>query len=92
MGYYIQTPKNNDKAQQLVDLHDAAILTKCPTFEEIPAGKALICVVENPTFEAAGLCYDRDELTAFTLPDDPRPRTWLLMEQAKAYKLAGYTG
>ena len=65
MGYYIQMPKNNDKAQQLVDLHDAAILTKCPTFEEIPRGKALICVVDNGPFEAVALIFDHDELTDF---------------------------
>ena len=92
MGYYIEVPNNKDKAQQLVDLHGAAILTKHPTFEEIPNGKALICVVQNAAFEAAALVCDRDELVDFTLPEDPRPRTWLLMEQTVAHELAGYTG
>ena len=75
MGYYIQMPKNTDKAQQLVDLHDAAILTKCPTFEEIPKGKALICVVDNGPFEAAALCHSAEEFAVFSAPDDVGPNT-----------------
>lgn len=92
MGCYIEVPSPKDKAQQLVDLHGAAILTKQPRFEEIPTGKALICVVLNAAFEAAALVYDRDEFIDFTLPEDPRPRTWLLMEQSVAHELAGYSG
>ena len=94
MGYYLQTPEPQGKAGQLVQLHGAAILTKHPAFEEIPKGKALICVVQNSAFEAAALVFDRDELVDFTLPpsEDPRPRTWLLMEQSVAHQLAGYSG
>lgn len=92
MGYYIQVPENKGKAQQLVMLHDATILKQCPaTFEDVPEGKALICVVDNGPFEAAALCYSARELEEFDALNDIRPRTWLLMDQALAHQLAGFS-
>lgn len=92
MGYYIEVPQPRGKAQQLADLHGAT-LTTCPaTFEEVPEGQALLCIVDNGPFEAVALCYDVDEFNVFNDPEDPRPRQWMLMEQTKAHELAGYTG
>lgn len=92
MGYYIQVPQNKGKAQQLVDLYGAEILPRMPaTFADIPEGKALICVVDNGPFEAAGLCYSEREFEAFDAMDkgDQRSRTWVLMERVLAFQLAG---
>lgn len=119
MGYYIQVPDNKGKAQQLVDLHSAEILPRMPAqFEDVPDGKALICVVDNGPFEAAALCYSERDFEQFDAPDESgpevetrvgpggipvyvlrstyqaqgqqRPRTWLLMDKAKAHELSGY--
>lgn len=95
MGYYIQVPENKGKAQQLVDLHDATILPMRPeAFEDVPEGQALICVVDNGAFEAAALCYSREEFVAFTSPDTTsgyqRPRTWVLMAKDLAHEVAEY--
>lgn len=90
MGFYIEVPKNKGKAQQLVDLHGAQILDKKPEFR---ADKAIICVLDNGPWEAAGYAYSERELEAFATPDmcgPQRPRTWLLMDRAKANKLTGY--
>lgn len=94
MGYYIQVPKNTGKADQLVALHGASFLESDPVWSDVPEDKALICVVDNGPFEAAGLCYSADELEAFVMPDtgSQRPRTWLLMDKTKAHELAGYNG
>jgi hypothetical protein len=96
MGYYIQVPENEGKAQQLVGLHGATILPMRPeAFEDVPEGQALICVVDNGAFEAAALCYSREEFIEFTSPDvttgHQRPRTWVLMAKALAHELAGYS-
>ena len=91
MGYYIEVPNKKDKAQQLVDLHGASILAKCPTFEEIPRDKVLICVVANRAFDAALLVHDRGQYDYITTIPDPREKWWLLMDKALASKLAGYT-
>ena len=91
MGFYIEVPNKKGKAQQLADLYGAEILSTCP--EEYwmhDSRQALICVVDNGPFEAAGLCYDDQEFQDFKHPDD-RPKTWLLMDRAKAWELSGFT-
>lgn len=74
MGHYIQVPNNHDKAQQLVDLHGAIILPQRPEgFEDVPEDKALICVVDNGPFEAAGLVVDREDFIDKIAEDEPGP-------------------
>ncbi len=76
MGYYIEVDEPKNKAQQLVDLHGAVILTRQPdSFENVPDGMALICVVDNGPFEAAALCYSAQEFAEFAAPDDVGPST-----------------
>lgn len=89
MGYYIQVPKNKDKAKQIVSLHGGRIAPTPPCFEDIAEGEAIICVVDNGHFEAAGFCYNQAELTRFSYFDG-RPRTWVIMDRAKACELTGY--
>lgn len=87
MGYYIQVPEKKNKAGQLVRLYGAQIIP-CPVaFEDIPGNKALICVIDNTMFEAAGHCYSQREFEAFCVPDG-RPRKWLLMDKELTEKLA----
>lgn len=77
MGYYVQVQKPKGKAQQLVSLHHATILPQRPeAFEDVPDDKALICVVDNGPFEAAALCYDRQQFMAFTAPDEIGPSSF----------------
>ena len=89
MGYYIQVPNNHNKAQQIEELHGGMILPKIPDYANIPESKALICIIDNGTFEAAGFAYDEKEFNVFASPDS-RPRTWLIMDRKKACKLTGY--
>ena len=51
---------------------------------------AVICVIDNGLFEAAGLIYDKNEFIEFTLPMDMRKRTFLKMDKELAHKLSGY--
>ena len=89
MGYYIEVPRDKEKAEQLVQLYDAEIVPRPSSLSEIPNGKALICVVDNGLFEAAGFCYSEREFKDFVF-DDGRPRKWLIMDLGKAKKLSGY--
>ena len=92
MGYYIQVPENLGKAKQLQDIYQAEIIHNPPgSFTEVPLGKALICVVENPGFDAAAFCYSREEFQEFLIPDG-RPRTWVLMDYDLVVELSGYKG
>ncbi len=93
MGYYIEVPNNKGKAQQLVDLHGARILDKQPVFTDAKPDEAIICVLDNGPWEAAGFAYNEREFEEFAAPDmigRQRPRTWLIMDRAKAIKLTGY--
>lgn len=64
-------------------------ITRVPAWEDIPEGKALVCVVDNGIFEAAGVAYSSEEYGEFTRPEDPRPREYVLMDRDMAFRTAG---
>jgi hypothetical protein len=91
MGYYIQTPNQRNKAEQLRDLHGGEIVqTISLDYHKIPEGKALIVVVDNGPFEAAGFCCNESEFECFTNPDDFRPKKFVYLDRALAEELSGY--
>ena len=89
MGYYIQGP-NIGKAGMLVTQHGGQIVDSPPQYQDIPAGKAVICVVGNSLFDAAAFAYSEQELADFQLPNDVRPKTWVIMDRELAVTLTGY--
>jgi hypothetical protein len=90
MGYYVEAPVLHGKAQYLQDSYDAEIIDP-PTAFSPPEGKALMLVVDNGAFEAAGYVHDQREFDAFTYNSaDMRPRIWLLMDKVTAELLTGY--
>jgi hypothetical protein len=88
MGYYIEVPANTGKARLIEELHGGTILARQPEWDEFP-DLAIIVVVDNGIFEAAGYAYDEAEYRAFTEPDDMRPKTFLVMPRDKAEELSG---
>lgn len=91
MGYYIQTEQNHNKASQIVATHGAVIITASEAEGYInDLEKAVICVIENPMFDAAAFCYDRKEFQAFNEDNSGRRKTWLVMDRSKAKELSGY--
>lgn len=93
MGYYIQTAQPKNKVAALkrdlgaldITADEAAFFLK----EQMPG--AVICVVDNGEFEAAAYCYNLNAFREFTHPDDPRPKTWLLVEDAaRVNELTGF--
>lgn len=92
MGYYLETPGLTGKAEALAKMHGAARIH--PDMACIAVGLrhgAVICVVQNENFEAAAFCYSDDEFEQFTHPLDPRPKTWLWIEDRELVEtLTGY--
>lgn len=84
MGYYINTSVNHGKAEIIARELDGEILPGRPTWGAWPADKALIVVVDNGLFEAAGYAYDEAEYEAFTLEDDDRPKLYVLIGKEDA--------
>lgn len=90
MGYYIETDASTGKAQWLVFNENAEFVQQPDSFDGVPEDKALICVVNNFIFEAAAYCFSPEEFEVFTLPDDVRPKKWLLMDKVRAESMSGY--
>ena len=86
MGFYIQTPDPLNKATQLIELYKAQLIKPPKDFVSSPS-KVLICVVQNGSFDAAGICFDSTEFAAFNNPYDGRPKSWLLMDKDKVLEL-----
>ena len=88
MGYYIEGPAKG-KAPCIKSEYDGEFISCPSSFDEVPEDKALICVVDNGFFEAAGYCFSQGEFDAFTF-SDPRPKQWMLMDKLKAQELSGF--
>lgn len=96
MGYYIEVPEHKGKAEQIIRLYgarrvsykEASVYMSTPP----PHTEAVICIIDNGPFEAAGFCYDLKEFREFTEDIlDPRPRSYLMMDRELAEKLTGYS-
>lgn len=87
MGFYIETKsyQAKGKAKYLHEFEGATLLLD-PKFPE-NSNTILICVVDNGPFEAAGICYNRQEFMDFNEPDDPRPKVWLTLPRQKVIEL-----
>lgn len=85
MGYYVQTPENLRKAEQLVQLYGANPIEPPKKFDP-PKDMMLICVVCNGLFDAAAICFDEAEFEEFSSLDE-RARSWLLMDRDKVLEL-----
>ena len=90
MGYYIEVPEHHHKARQLQELMGAKPIGTPVPPSELPDDQALICVMNNGPFEAAGLVYDDREFEEFVRPDG-RQKWWLVADRDTAYAAAGYT-
>ena len=92
MGFYLQSDgRPKGKAQYFVEHYGAKILPNVPKWEDVPEAEAVVCIVDNGSFEAAGYAYSKKELDEFA-DEDGRPRTWLLMNKELVLSLTGLAG
>ena len=90
MGYYIQGPSKN-KGAFLEEEYNARECSQIEAFVHIEDLDEIgVCVVDNGSFEAAALCYNKKEFIVLSNPRDLRPKKWYLMNRDKACELAGY--
>ena len=88
MGYYIQT--GDLKKVEGINKLGGVEVQQPKKFEDIPSELALIVVVDNGLFDAAGLIYSPEEFEAFTMPEDRRPKKFFYVDKKLAYEKAGY--
>jgi len=91
MGFYIETVLSICKDNWLIKHEDAERLdgTLEDSLKAHEEGFAVICVIDNGDFEAAGYAYDEDEIRRFHRPDG-RPKNWVKMNRSRANELTGY--
>ena len=90
MGFQLPGPTKG-KVDHLIATCGAKPLAKPPkAFDDIPEGKALICVVNTVTYETASYCFSAAEMTLLNDATDFRPRTWLLMDKDGAERLSRF--
>jgi len=81
MGMYIN-PENGTKEEWLAK--NAAVAgPSAPIWEELPDGHLPVCLVDNGPFRAAEIAYSKEELMAFNLSDDHRPKVWFIVKKEK---------
>lgn len=92
MGLYIGIDMHHGKAGFLIKQCGAELLDAAPaSFEAIPKGKVLVCVVDNGPFEAAAIVVDAEFFAQVMDPTDTRPRNYLMMDRNAAFNAAALT-
>lgn len=92
MGFYLLDATEHEptgKVQTLMALPGAVLLSDAP--DKLAPGRITICVVDNGTFQAAGIAFDQQELEVFKggrgAYYDTRPRQWLTLPVEEVVKL-----
>jgi len=88
MGRYISGPTHGKADHIIRTMHGERLDTPPVSFDAIPLGKALIAVVDNGPFEAAGYVYSPGEFSAFVTHMD-RPCVYLLVDVGAVEAAAG---
>lgn len=76
MGLYINS-ENMTKEEWLAK-YGQLIFPEWPMKDK---DKVLICLVQNPSFSAAGVCYNEGRFLAFNWSKDNRPKKWFLVKK-----------
>jgi len=91
MGLYLNVRNPKNKVEQIIEQFGAEVIPAPDSFE-VPHDKRLLCVVENPMFDAALVVMDHKEWRRIENPQDigdDRPRTFLLIDRVKCDKATG---
>ncbi len=88
MGYYIETDSNTRKADYLVKHHHGIRVTQQDAVELADDSDfAVIIIIHNSGFEAAGYAYNQDEFERFNDPTDRRTKEFVVIERKLADQL-----
>lgn len=91
MGYYINTNVNRGKTKFIIDNYGGKLVGfAIAEIAMTDPATAVIVVMDNGLFEAAGYAFNQDEFKKFTYPDDTRRKQFILMDKIMAEKLSGY--
>ena len=89
MGFYIDGPTKG-KASHILNNWGGIRFELIRKFEDTPINMVPVVVVNNGSFEAAGICFNEREYKGFTNPYDPRPREGIYVPRKKIIELYPY--
>ncbi|MGJ6969855.1 hypothetical protein ACSDR0_49085 [Streptosporangium sp. G11] len=85
MTLYLNLPYDTGKLEHLSGLPGSEVLPGSPRgLDDVPNDKALICVSDMGTYEAAGYVISETDFAAWIRSVGDRPATWLLMDRQVA--------
>ena len=86
MGSYLEFPKPQYKAKQLIETFGMAeVISKEEALKySKDNSKAVICVVVNPAFDAAGFVYNERECRDWQQAHDYRTKTWFVIHNRQS--------
>ena len=93
MGWYVETGTQFQKANLIATRFKGRIVSQSEAKEAMnDPTKGVIVVINNGPFEAAGFAFDMGEFEAFTLPDDFRPKQYVILDRAIAEQACNFHG
>lgn len=93
MGYYLNSGNASHKTEWLAREHGGKIVDKNKASIAMnDPSLAVVVVVNNGLFEAAGFAYDIKEFEVFTMSDDIRPKHFVVMDRELCKQLSGFGG
>ncbi len=89
MGCYVN-PTDRPKEQWLRDFGTKTepMGIRAPKWDDVPEGSLPVCLVGNPDFTAAGVCFNERELNDFNDPMDQRGKMWFTVPIADLEKVS----
>ena len=88
MTLYLDLPGPKGQLDRLLSEFGAVVLPAPPPgLDEVPPDMALVCVVDQGSYEAAGYIITEQEFALWTDLTDISPKTWLLMDRDTADRL-----
>ncbi len=87
MGYYINPP--NETKEEFLEREASLLSDEDMGFSLfLDNDDALVCLIDNGIFTAAGVVYNVTEFHAFTDPTDPRPKRWYIIKRDKLWDVS----
>jgi hypothetical protein len=91
MGYYIETKHNKGKAGEIASTYNGKIVTQSQARLAMGDNSlGVIVVINNYIFEAAGFAFDMKEFEDFTLLNDLRSKTFVVIPRNIAEVVSGF--
>ena len=88
MGFYIN-PVDGTSKEYFLMMYGDPVDVPLEDFDFAGSDSLPVCWVDNGMFSAAGICYSKRELAAFTAPGDNRSKQWFLVKKVHLEAEAG---